>query len=162
MDLVFQRFSDNRKSTIGLMFKKIQVGTEQRLHFVAYGLEDEHRDVKVKAETRIPAGFYELGLRQDETPKTIQYRTKYPWFKKHIEILKVPGFTGVYIHIGNTDADTEGCLLLGDNADNNQIGDGSISNSTNAFKRFYSEVYPLLEAGKKVCLTIRDEDYLLK
>lgn len=144
------------------MFKKVLDNTVERLRFYCYGIEDEYREVKVSKETRIPAGFYELGIRQDETPKTIQYRTKYTWFKKHIEILKVPGFTGVYIHIGNTDADTDGCLLLGDNADNNQIGDGSISNSTNAFKRFYSEIYPLLEAGNKVHLTIRDEVFLLK
>lgn len=160
MDFILQRFSDNRKSTLGLLFKKVMDGTVERLRFVCYVLEDEYREVKVKEETRIPAGFYELGIRQEVTDMTKRYQAKYPWFKKHIEIQKVPNFVGVYIHIGNTDADSAGCLLLGDNADNNQIGEGSISNSTNAFKRFYSEVYDLLEKGKKVCLTIKDEKAL--
>lgn len=162
MNLILQRFSDNRDFTLGLMFKKIIDGNGERLHFYTYAIEDEFRSVKVKTETRIPAGFYELGLRQEDTPKTKQYQAKYPWFKKHIEVLKVPNFIGVYIHIGNTDDDSEGCILLGDNADNNQIGPGSVSNSTNAFKRFYGEVYELLSKGSKVFLEIRDEKFLLK
>ena len=72
----------------------------------------------------------------------------------------VPGFTGIYIHIGNTDEDTDGCLLMGDNADNNVIGPGSISNSTACFMRFYKEVFDWLEGGNKVFINIRDEGYL--
>lgn len=162
MNLLLQRFSDNRDSTLGLMFKKVMDGQQERLRFYCYAIEDEARAVKVKGETRIPSGFYEIGLQKIDTPKTLQYRAKYPWFKEHIEITKVPNFIGVYIHIGNTDEDTEGCLLLGDNADNNQIGPGSVSNSTMAFKRFYEEVYELLKNGTKVFLEIRDEKFLLK
>lgn len=160
MNLIIQRYSDNRDCTLGLMFKKVLDGTTERLSLYCYTMEDEYRAVKVMKETRIPAGFYELGIRQDETPKTLQYRAKYPWFKKHIEILKVPNFTGVYIHIGNNDEDTDGCVLLGDTANNNNIGIGEIGNSTNAFKRFYTEVYELLEKGTKVFLTIKDEKAL--
>lgn len=162
MDFILQRFSDNKDSTLGLLFKKVMDGTTERLRFYSYVIEDEFRAIKVKGETRIPAGFYELGLQTIDTPKTLQYRAKYPWFKDHIEVQKVPNFVGVYIHIGNTDEDTEGCLLLGDNADNNQIGPGTVSNSTVAFKRFYGEVYELLSNGHKVFLTIRDESFLIK
>lgn len=161
LNFIIQRFSDNRQSTLGLLFKKIIDGNGYRLHFRHYTIEDEYRDVKVMGETRIPAGFYELGIRQEETPKTLQYRQKYPWFKKHIEVLKVKDFKGVYIHIGNDDKDTDGCILLGDNADNNQLGSGSVSNSTNAFRRFYEEVYEHLSKGGKAFLEIRDEIKLL-
>lgn len=163
MNFILQRYSDNRKSTLGLLFKKIMVGTEERLSLQAYTLEDEFRDEKVMSETRIPAGFYELGIQETETPMTKKYQSKYPdWFKKHIEVKKVPNFVGVYIHIGNTDADTAGCLLLGDQADNNSIGDGAIMQSTAAFRRFYGQVYDHLANGNKVFLEIRDEKFLLK
>lgn len=162
MELILQRFSDNRDSTIGLLFKKILAGTEERLHFMAYTLEDEFREEKVSKETRIPAGFYEVIINKAETEKTLAYRKKYPWFKYHLMLKNVPGFQGIYIHIGNNDADTEGCILLGDAADNNTIGAGNVTSSTPAFTRFYKEVYDLLEQGNKVHITIRDEKYLLK
>jgi len=162
MNYIIQRFSDNRDCTIGLLFKKLLDGNGERLHFEGYSLEDEYRAVKEMKETRIPAGFYTLGLQAIETPKTLQYRAKYPWFKNHIEILNVPNFKGVYIHIGNKDEDTDGCILLGDTANNNNVTTGEITTSTVCFKRFYEVVHELLSKGQKVHLEIRDEKFLLK
>lgn len=162
MDYVIQRYSDNRDCTLGLLFKKITDGNGQRLYFTSYTLEDEYRAVKQMKETRIPAGFYMLGLQTIDTPKTLQYRAKYPWFIDHIEILNVKDFKGVYIHIGNHDEDTDGCVLLGDTANNNNVVVGEITTSTVAFKRFYEDVYSQLKAGGKVTLEIRDENHLLK
>lgn len=57
---------------------------------------------KVPGETAIPAGRYDVKL-------TLSSR-----FKAVLpEVLDVPGFSGIRIHAGNTDKDTEGCLLLG-------------------------------------------------
>lgn len=163
MNLLLQRFSDNRDSTLGLLFKKILHGTDERLHLMAYTLEDEFREEKQSKETRIPAGFYEVIINQADTPKTLAYRKKYtPWFKYHLMLKNVPGFTGIYIHIGNTDEDSEGCILLGDSADNNMISAGNVTSSTAAFQRFYKEVYGLLEAGNKVHIEVRDEKHLIK
>lgn len=162
MNYILQRYSDNRDCTLGLLFKEIIDGNGKRLVLQAYTMEDEYRDVKVMHETRIPAGFYELGLQMIETDKTKQYRLKYPWFKNHIEITKVKNFTGVYIHIGNVDEHTSGCVLLGDTANNNNVATGEISSSTIAFKRFYEVVHELLSNGTKVFLTIKDEKELLK
>jgi len=157
---ILQRFSDNRDSTLGLLLKKTNVG--KSLLFQAYALEDEFRADKIKGETRIPAGIYEIVIQQDETPKTKQYQEKYKtWFVKHLMLKDVPGFVGIYIHIGNEDADTDGCILLGDNADNNVIGPGSVSNSTACFMRFYKEVWPHLYDGHKAFIEIRDESKLL-
>jgi hypothetical protein len=157
MQLIVQRFSDNRDSTIGLLLEKRPSG----LFFHAYTLEDEHRDTKVAKETRIPAGFYELKLNKADTDLTLRYRSRYTWFKYHIEITGVKNFVGVYVHVGNKDEDSAGCLLVGDNADNNQIGYGSISNSVQAFSRLYKYVHEHLESGQKAFIEIRDENKLL-
>lgn len=158
MNFILQRYSANNDSTLGLLFEKPSTGP---LKFFSYVLEDEHRDVKVAKETRIQEGFYELVIRHDLTPKTKEYQKRYDWFEKHIEIKNVPNFTGVYIHIGNTDDDTDGCLLLGDKADNNQVNNGMIEVSTVAFKRFYLKVYGHLNSGGKAFLEIRNESKLI-
>lgn len=158
MNYILQRFSDNRECTLGILLK---VTSTNKLLFQGYTMEDEFRPIKVMHETRIPEGKYEIVIQTQETPKTLQYRQKYPWFISHLMIDAVPNFTGVYIHIGNDDKDSSGCVLLGDNANNNVIGNGEISNSTNAFRRFYGELYEYLKAGNKAYIHIRDENKLL-
>lgn len=152
MYFILQRFADNRESTLGLLFK---IGV--LVPFKCYTLEDEFRESKVSKETRVPARTYKLVIQEISTPKTLAYRKKYPWFENHIMLEAVPGFVGIYIHVGNDDDDTDGCILLGDNANNNSISPGTISSSTDAFKRFYTEVYPVLKAGQEVIFEIRDE-----
>lgn len=161
MHLILQRFSDNRDSTLGLLFKKMADGRGERTHFMSYTIEDEYRSEKVSKETRIPAAFYELKLRKELTPLTIKYRKRFNWFTYHIEVTNVHNFTGVYIHVGNTDDDSAGCILVGDNADNNTLGAGSISNSLQAYTRIYQQIVSQLEGGNKVHLEIRDELKLL-
>src|SRR5690606_2699229 len=82
MEWILQRFSDNTDSTLGLMFKIIGYEGKPRLHFNSFVIEDEYREVKVKGETRIPAGRYELKIRKQDTPLTLKYRKRYPeWFQ---------------------------------------------------------------------------------
>ncbi len=157
MQLILQRFSDNRDCTLGLLLEKRNGG----IYFHSYTLEDEHRDIKQSKETRIPEGQYEVKPIKLDTPLTLKYRAKYAWFKHHLEITGVKDFKGVYIHIGNKDEDTDGCVLLGDNADNNRIGYGSISNSTQAFARVYKYLTDYIEAGNKVFIEIINEKRLL-
>lgn len=157
INYILQRYSDNRDDTLGLMFK-ISLGKPL---FQAYTLEDQYQAVKVKKETRVPAMKYEIVIQMAETPKTLAYRQRYSWFKHHLMLLNVPGFQGVYIHIGNDDEDTEACILVGDHANNNRIGSGQITNSTDAFIRLYSELYDHLAEGGKAYIDIRDEVKLL-
>src|SRR5688572_21621527 len=92
-----QRYSDNRESTLSLLFR---VNLE-KLFFIAYVLEDEARDEKVSKETRIPAGKYPIVINRADTGLTLKYRSRYPtWFKYHLMLKDVPGFTGIYIHEG--------------------------------------------------------------
>ena len=70
--------------------------------FTCWTLEDVVRPVKIPGETAIPAGRYDVRLSLSQR------------FQKVLpEILAVPGFTGIRIHAGNTQADTAGCLLVG-------------------------------------------------
>lgn len=122
-------------------------------------LEDEKRTVKLKGETRIPAGEYFLGIRKEVTPLTQKYlndsRLK-PWFERHIEVLGVPNFIGVYIHIGNDDDDTDGCILIGKRSDINVDEGNNIQQSVITYKEFYQWAYPKLKAGQQIKLIIKD------
>lgn len=72
--------------------------------FECWTLEDRVRPIgapKVPGQTAISAGRYRLKFTY--SPK---FKTIWP------EIMNVPGFTGVRIHSGTTDADTEGCLIV--------------------------------------------------
>lgn len=167
---LLQRYSDNGDSTLGLLFERRITGPGQVLKFLNYTIEDEHREVKVKSETRIPEGFYELKIarfvdargKEIVSPLTKRYRDKYPWFKNHIEITNIPNFTAVYCHIGNTDNHSAGCVLFGDTANNNMKAEGFIGESTEAFKRWYERVFAHLESGKRAFFEIRDEYFLTK
>lgn len=163
MNFLLQRYSHNQESTQGLLIEK---GGE----FFSHLIEDQPQEKKVSGETRIPAGFYELKIRKEDTPLTLKHRESYnkghaiPWFTYHIEISNVPGFTGIYIHSGINDDHTDGCLLPVDTIHNNQIETTEAvgARSLQAVKRFYDKVYPNLLAGNKAFLEVRDEAALTK
>ena len=149
MKLKLLRYSDNGNSTLGLLFINDK--------FSGYILEDEYRKIKVKGEARIPAGTYKLGLRKVESEMTKRYRRQFGWFVWHIQILNVPDFNFVYLHKGNKESHTDGCLLIANTANNNQIEPGFVGDSSKAFERIYKQIYPLLKNGKQVTIQIIDE-----
>ena len=64
----------------------------------------EIANIKIKGATAIPTGAYKVA------------RTYSPKYKRLMpQVMNVKGYAGVRIHSGNTAADTEGCILLGDN-----------------------------------------------
>jgi len=158
-ELVLRRIFDNGDTTVGYMIEK---GPHQA--FIGYTCEDQKQiGPKIKGETRIPGNKrYRLTINKALTGKTEEYRKNYTWFKFHIMLMDVEGFAGIYIHIGNDDDDTDGCLLIGDKQSNISLTPAiakPIENSTNCFKRFYQKYYPLLDAGVPVYLTIIDEEF---
>lgn len=154
MKLVVLRISSQEDSTSGILFEKTDIG----LKFLCYTLEDERRALKVKGETRIPAGEYEIKFRK-EGGFNERYKKKFAGIHKGmLEIKDVPYFDYILIHIGNTDEDTAGCLLLGDIQENNNIiKSGFVGKSTNAYKRLYPRIAHELELKNKV--TIEYIDY---
>ena len=116
MKLQVLRFSSESDSTNGLL-----LDVTDGVNFLAYTLEDEYRKHKRSKETRIPAGTYEIKLR-NEGGFHQRYSKKYSSIHRGmLHIIDVPGFEYILIHVGNSDEHTAGCLLVGDSQENNQI-----------------------------------------
>lgn len=149
MKLEVLRFSSQKDSTTGLLFDV----TNGDRKFMAYTLEDEHRDVKVMHETRIPAGTYDITLR------TVGgFHAKYSkrfgeMHKGMLWVRNVPDFEYILIHAGNDDDDTSGCLLVGDTQTQNVTSDGFVGSSVNAYKRIYKPIAEAIECGDEVTIT---------
>jgi len=143
MHLKLTRFSDNSNATLGLLY----IDDE----FFCFTLEDEFREDKISDETRIPEGVYPLGIQEKETELTLSYRKKYSFFQNHIHIKDVPGFTGIYVHIGNYEYNISGCILVsktaiaGNGLDGYKLGYGS----QKTYQELYQMIYKRLE--NEVC-----------
>ena len=95
MELELRRETKTPASTIGRLLVN---GV-----FQCWTLEDAVRDgPKVPGATAIPAGQYKVEV------------TWSPRFQQMMPLVEdVPGYSGIRIHPGNTDKDTEGCILVG-------------------------------------------------
>lgn len=124
-------------------------------------LEDTDRDLsqdmlltyiqnkKIKSQTAIPTGTYKVDM-DTVSPKYSNY-SKYPYAKqfnaKMPRLLNVKGFEGILIHAGNTQKDTDGCILVGINKVK-----GQVINSQTTWKKLMSV---LLKDKDNIELTIR-------
>ena len=137
MQLILKRRPSHGGATIGELYE----GEE----FVCFTLEDQIRPIpekKVQGKTAIPEGTYEIQL------------TMSPRFKKMLPLLvDVPGFTGIRIHPGNTQEDTDGCILPGSEVGGNML---SIIKSRIAFLKLYDRIHDAISAGEDVHITIEN------
>ena len=154
MKLVVLRISSQEDSTSGIFMQEDEQGN---LEFLCYTLEDEYRKDKIKGETRVPAGTYPVVLRK-EGGFNDRYSKKFP--DMHIgmlHIINVPNFEYILIHIGNTDEDTAGCLLVGNSQESNIIQkNGFVGSSTNAYKSIYPPIAKAIEEGQEVTIEYRN------
>lgn len=92
----------------------------------------DNGEQKIKGKTAIPYGTYEIKW------------TYSPRFKKYTpQLMNVPSFEGIRVHAGNTSADTEGCLILGENK---QVG--MVLNSRATINKFYPIIKEACSNGK--------------
>ena len=142
MHLLLQRDPGEADYTPGLLFVD-----GQRL---CYTLEDQFQAVKVRGETRITAGIFEVKLRNSGgmAPK---YARRFPWHRGMLWLQEVPNFEYVYIHIGNKDDDTLGCILVGMARDGATLG-----RSLEAYAALYHLIIAAMDRDEKVWIEIRD------
>lgn len=94
--------------------------------------EEQIKTLKVYANTAIPSGTYQISLNVVSPKYSKRQYYKLVCNGKVPRLLGVKGFNGVLIHIGNTNKDTEGCILVGYNKKK-----GQVINSKTAWEKLY-------------------------
>lgn len=115
-------------------------------------LEDEHRIDKIPGETAIPAGRYQIKYRplgQSRMDKS--YSERYDFYRGQLWLQDVPNFTYVYIHTGNNDDHTDGCILVGETKYVDTIGGSRI-----AYTKLYKLINEAFDAGEEVWIDIKN------
>lgn len=161
-NLILQRTYDNGKTTQGTMVEYLPA--TKKFIFEGFTIEDEYRAVKLKGETRIWAKRYKLAIREELTELTKKYLadTRLPFFERHIEIIGVSDFVGTYIHLGNHEGHTDGCVLIGDTIHNIDRYLKPLEESVIAYERFYKKWYPRIkDKNNTVWIDVFDEVKLL-
>jgi hypothetical protein len=142
MELELLRTNRTNRSTIGALTVN---GA-----FECFILEDKDRGLqqgmpiselmalKVKMRTAIPAGRYEIVISFSD-----RFQRMLPL------LLNVPVFEGIRIHSGNTDEDTEGCLLPGRNKSPDMV-----TSSRRAFTALFDKIRSAIQR-EKIFITVK-------
>jgi CRISPR/Cas system Type II protein with McrA/HNH and RuvC-like nuclease domain len=75
---------------------------------------------------------------------TKRYAARYDFHQGMLHVLDVPGFEWIYIHTGNTDDHTSGCLLVGYTKNEDAL---TIGHSRAAYTDLYKAVVAAAKAG---------------
>ncbi|ECB9909560.1 hypothetical protein FLR62_02300 [Campylobacter coli] len=108
---------------------------DDKILFECFSLEEDKEGLESGKDLRIPEGNYNL---RRHTPSrfenTLRSITKKDDTMINVYNDEVPSSRAILIHWGNTDKDTQGCILLGLTKDNNNE---SVGQSRQACKEFY-------------------------
>lgn len=104
--------------------------------------------VKVKSETAIPSGKYNVTLKV----KSPRFSSK-PYYNKFCggflpRLLDVKGFSGVLIHRGVNETHTEGCILVGKASGN------ILTDSQRCFENLYKQLKTASDKGEMITISI--------
>ncbi|EPS3559264.1 DUF5675 family protein [Campylobacter jejuni] len=109
---------------------------EEKILFECFSLEEDKEGVERNKDLRIPEGIYNLERhspsRFENTLRSITKKDDDTMINVYND--DVPSSRAILIHWGNTDKDTQGCILLGLTKDNNNE---SVGQSRQACKEFY-------------------------
>lgn len=150
MELLLQRIARRDTYTIGRLYIDGQ--------YFCDTIEDADRGLrqdlplsvnmakKRRGVTAIPVGRYRvtLGVKSPKYSKKKQYDFTRGYMPR---LVNVPAFDGILIHIGNTAADSEGCILVGRNT---KVG--MVLESTKTFKDLYAR---LKSATGEIYITVK-------
>ncbi|EAK4349714.1 hypothetical protein DYW72_07385 [Campylobacter coli] len=109
---------------------------EEKILFECFALEEDKEGLESGKDLRIPEGNYNL---RRHTPSRFENTLRSITKKDDDTMINVynddvPSSRAILIHWGNTDKDTQGCILLGLTKDNNNE---SVGQSRQACKEFY-------------------------
>lgn len=96
------------------------------------------KEWKLAGQTAIPRGNYEVIINH-----SARFGRDLPL------LLNVPGFVGVRIHSGNTAADTEGCILVGE-----KIGHDAVVDSRAALTELMLLMQDAIAIGEKIHIEV--------
>ena len=105
--------------------------------------------IKKPSETAIPSGTYNITL------DVVSPRFSTKAFYRQVcngklpRLLNVKGFDGVLIHSGNTEKDSSGCILVGQNKVK-----GKVINSQETFKKLYKILKDSWDKDKSITINI--------
>ncbi|EJV0326738.1 hypothetical protein N5217_001447 [Campylobacter coli] len=109
---------------------------EEKILFECFALEEDKEGLESGKDLRIPEGNYNLKRhspsRFENTLRSITKKDDDTMINVYND--EVPASRAILIHWGNTDKDTQGCILLGLTKDNNNE---SVGQSRQACKEFY-------------------------
>jgi len=112
--------------------------------------------IKVNGETRIPNGVYNIELR-NAGGMTKRYAARFPGLHRGmLHLQDVPGFEWVYIHIGNDDDDTLGCILTGEMPGSASASQAVVRSSTTAYTRLYQRIIDAMDDGETVVIDVNE------
>ncbi|EAJ4584011.1 hypothetical protein DCV17_00320 [Campylobacter jejuni] len=109
---------------------------DDKILFECFALEEDKEGLESGKDLRIPEGNYNLKRhspsRFENTLRSITKKDDDTMINVYND--DVPSSRAILIHWGNTDKDTQGCILLGLTKDNNNE---SVGQSRQACKEFY-------------------------
>lgn len=149
MKLFVERLGLGRKSTLGRLYLNGEP--------VCWTLEDARRHMKVPGETCIPEGTYMVTMRTEGGFHQRYSKRFGVWHRGMLWLRDVPGFEYILIHCGNTRADTEGCLLVGETPQMSGGEEFTVQRSVPAYERLYPLVVYAAERGE-LSITLMDRE----
>jgi len=133
INLLLIRDTLNDVSTMGKLF----LNGEEFCHTLELAWKENQRSISC-----IPAGEYDVRLRLPRESATREYI--------HLLVKDVPNRSYILVHIGNTTADTKGCILVGQSRKQHFVG-----NSTLAMDLLIKEILNL--GGENIKLIIKNK-----
>lgn len=151
MNIIVERIASCPDCTLGLM--RIDGA------FECFTLEDQAQyGPKVPDETRIPAGTYALELRRmGKLHKSYSARFGESFHRGMLWLRRVPNFRWIYIHLGNRDDHSSGCLLVGMQPQP-KGKDWEVMSSEVAYRIVYPRIAAAIEKGEAVSIQVIDRE----
>lgn len=106
------------------------------------------KSMKVYGQTAIPTGTYIIDM-NTTSPKFKDRTWAKPYGGKLPRLIGVKGFEGILIHVGNTQQDSLGCILIG----YNKIK-GKVVNSTACFQKLMPILLKAHLAGEVITIKV--------